>query len=134
MNLTCSKKELLQGTIKFPEPPLSKTSLSLVILLAIFVFLSCFLCFAWIGFNYYCRYDQYRRKKKFLKALALSVQQMYAKSPIIIFNSNNPLNENSADDPVCSICIESFVDNDRLRKLGKIKKIYLLNNSVYLFF
>ena len=122
-NLTCSKKELYHGTPKFPPLPLSKTSLALIIFLTVCVFLTCLLCLGWFGISYYRRYDRYRKKKKFLKALARSVQQMYAKSPIIIFNSNNPLNENSDDDPVCSICIESFVDNDKLRKLGKRKKL-----------
>jgi hypothetical protein len=59
-------------------------------------------------------------KRKLRKALACSVQKMLDKSPIIIFNSKERNNNYIDDEPMCAVCLESFIDNEKIRKLGKI--------------
>lgn len=107
-------------TITYPtdlsyEPP---TNLFSIIFLSSCVALTCVVCVGWFLFLY-CRQCRQRRiKKKQQKAIEYSVQKLLEKMPVITFNSKvraETFSDN--DDPMCSICLESFKDNEKLRKL-----------------
>jgi hypothetical protein len=99
---------------------LSKTGLFGIIFLTACVVLTFVLCTGWFIVLYYRRFKHRRMKRKLRQALACSVQKMLDKSPITIFNSKEINNNYTDDEPMCAICLELFIDNEKIRKLGKI--------------
>lgn len=111
---------------------LSATSLFGIIFLSACVIIVLGLCFGWFAIIYYRQCRQHRIKKKLRKALAKSTEEMLAKSPIITFDVNNK--DISDDDPMCAICLDSFKDQEKIRKLGKFKKTKeILFNKDFIF-
>ena len=127
MNLTCTIETNHDTSKDFSHHPLSKTSLFGIIFLTACVVLTCGLCFGWFGVISYRRFEQRRMKHKLQKALARSVQQLLDRSPIILFKSNTTNHDNTDDDPICAVCLELFVDNEKIRKLSKIKEILYMH-------
>lgn len=121
-------------TITYPtdlsyEPP---TNLFSIIFLSSCVALTCVVCVGWFLFLY-CRQCRHRRiKKKQQKALEYSVQKLLDKMPVITFDSKvraEIFSDN--DDPMCSICLESFKDNEKLRKLRNCLLIIKLRKTFF---
>jgi hypothetical protein len=112
--------------------PLSAASLFGIIFLTSSVVLVLGICCGWFAIIYYRQCRQHRMKKKLRQALAKSTQQMLAKSPVITFDLNNK-DEFLDDDPMCAICLESFKDQEKIRKLSKsTTKFCLLKISSFL--
>ena len=70
--------------------------------------------------SYYRRLAYRRMKTKLRKALVRSVQQALDTSPVIIFDSKNNDNPNLDTETICAICLDTFRDNEKLRRLRKI--------------
>lgn len=101
--------------------PLSNTSLFGIIFLSACAILVCGLCTIWFSVFYYRRFIQQRKDKKKRQALAKSTEEILAKSPVIIFNAASQSVEFRDENPMCAICLETFSDKEKIRKLGKLK-------------
>lgn len=122
-SLTCvftdSTIDSFYGPFKEPNgAPLSTTSLVGIIFLCSCVVLVCAFTFIWFGALYYRQYKRNRREKKQRKALETAMQQMLDKSPILIYEENSD-NEFTDKDPTCAVCLETFKNKERIRKIGK---------------
>ncbi|CAF3316533.1 unnamed protein product [Rotaria socialis] len=116
-NLTCTTGFNLIEPNDSDKYPLSKTSLFGIIVLAACTAFALFLCIGWFIFTYYRQYKRRQIKIKLQKALANSVQQILDKTPIVTFISTNKTKNSNSEDPMCAICLESFIDNEKTRKL-----------------
>ena len=67
----------------------------------------------------YRRFKENNMKKENQQALERSTQQILDRSPIIIFDSNSADNDFNDGNSTCAICLETFRDQDKIRKLGK---------------
>jgi hypothetical protein len=118
-NFTCT----INGFYDVPKPyddnPYAKTSLISVIFLSICAVLMFVFCFGWLTCSYYRRFKQRRIKIQQKNALENSVQKFLKESPVIIFNLKIKTQHFTDDDPMCAICLESFKNNDKIRKLRK---------------
>lgn len=103
----------------YHNDPVTKTSLFGIIFLSTCIILVFVLCFGWFVVIYYRRFRQYRMKKKLRQALAESTQQILDKSPVITFDSNNRDPDQTDNEPLCAICLETFKSQEKIRKLGK---------------
>jgi hypothetical protein len=120
INFTCTLENKNDDSKGLSQYPMSNMGLFGIIFLSSCVVLTFALCIGWFAVIYYRRFVHRRMKTNLQKALARSVQQMLDKSPIIIFDSKNKNNDCIDDnDPMCAICLESFIDAERVRKLGK---------------
>ncbi|CAF2749889.1 unnamed protein product [Rotaria sp. Silwood2] len=113
---------------------LSTTSLIGIIFLSVCAVIVFGFTIVWFAILHYRRFTQNRMEKNQRKALAKSTQEILDKSPIITFDANSEHNDYTDRDPMCAICLESFKNKEKLRKLGmyenKFIQFYL---SVYLF-
>ena len=50
---------------------------------------------------------------------------MLDQSPVISFDPNNKDNDYTDDNPMCAICLESFQEKEKIRKLGKSKNLII---------
>ncbi|CAF1047630.1 unnamed protein product [Adineta steineri] len=120
-NLTCEIVESVSSSTPKPGNPYSDealpTTLVGIISLSVCAGLICSICTLWTSIMYYRRFKQQRKDKKLRLALEKSTQQILDKSPIIIYDPNNKDNVFSDDSPMCAICLESFENNEKLRKL-----------------
>ncbi len=133
-NLTCTIERIYDKLKDSDQNSLTDTSLFSIIFLSSCAMLTFGLCIGWSLLVYYRRFKQYRIKKQQQKELECCVRQILDKSPIIIFNSKNKDEHFIDDDSVCAICLESFIDNEKLRKLGKIKINFIFFYFLYIFF
>ncbi|CAF1651461.1 unnamed protein product [Adineta ricciae] len=121
-NITCS---LLFGSSTMPTRPtgvypypISNTSLFGIIFLSTCAVLVCGLCTIWFSVLYYRRFVQHRKNEKNRQALAKSTEEILAKSPVIIFDAANQTLEFRDENPMCAICLETFNNKDKIRKLA----------------
>ncbi|CAF0761550.1 unnamed protein product [Adineta ricciae] len=98
--------------------PLSNTSLFGIIFLSACAILICGLCTIWFSVLYYRRFVQERKHKKDRQALAKSAEEILAKSPVIIFDAANQNLEFRDENPMCAICLETFSNKEKIRKLA----------------
>ncbi|CAF1294354.1 unnamed protein product [Adineta steineri] len=113
--LICKLEAIYTRPKQYSPYHLSKSGLLGIIFLTACIVLTFLICVVWFVVLY-CRRMKYERKKnKVQQALARTVQEILDKSPIIIFDTKN--NDITDDDPMCAICLESFIDNEQLRKL-----------------
>ncbi|CAF1112377.1 unnamed protein product [Rotaria sordida] len=99
------------------ERSLSTTTLIGIIFLGVcFVFIFGFII-VWYAIFQCRRFTQNRIEKNHRIALAKSAQQMLDKSPIILFDSNSEDNDFTDKDPMCAICLETFKNKEKIRKL-----------------
>lgn len=133
-NLTCTIERIYDKLKDSDQNSLTDTNLFSIIFLSSCAMLTFGLCIGWSLLVYYRRFKQYRIKKQQQKELECCVRRILDKSPIIIFNSKNKDEHFIDDDSVCAICLESFIDNEKLRKLCKIKLIFFFLFSMYFFF
>ncbi|CAF4217343.1 unnamed protein product [Adineta steineri] len=125
-NLTCTKMKSISTTTRKGNPYSDDSipsTLVGIISLSVCAGLICSICTLWTSIMYYRRFKQQRKDKKLRLALEKSTQQILDKSPIIIYDPDNKDNVFSDDSPMCAICLESFENNEKLRKLGKKRKI-----------
>ncbi|CAF1499556.1 unnamed protein product [Adineta steineri] len=119
-NLTCTTMESVSTTTRkgnsYPDDPIPSTLVG-IISLSVCAGLICSICTLWTSIMYYRRFKQQRKDKKLRLALEKSTQQILDKSPIIIYDPDNKDNVFSDDSPMCAICLESFENNEKLRKL-----------------
>ncbi|CAF0835680.1 unnamed protein product [Adineta ricciae] len=123
--MNSTKTAIFQCTIEFiyDETPdkdrfhLSKTGLFGIIFLTTCIILTLLVCVGWLVISYYRRLAYRRMKTKLRKALAHSVQQALETSPVIIFDSKNNDNPNLDTETICAICLDTFSDNEKLRRL-----------------
>jgi hypothetical protein len=121
INITCTLASVDDRAKEPNANSLVGTSLFSIIFLSSCLVFTCVLGTGWFAFVYYRRYKQYRIKKQQQNALERSVRKILDRLPIIIFNSKNKNNDFMDDDPMCAICLESFINNEKLRKLGEMK-------------
>jgi hypothetical protein len=117
-NLTCIIRSI-DDILRPDENPYAKTSLISIIFLSTCAGLTFALCFGWFTCSYYRRFKQRRIKIQLKKAMENSVQKFLKESPVISFNSKIKAQHFTDDDPMCAICLESFKDSDKIRKLSK---------------
>ncbi|CAF1063113.1 unnamed protein product [Rotaria sordida] len=117
IKLTCRIEYLNDPSTDIQRYRLNKKNLFGIIFLITCVALTLILCIGWFIVIYYRQYERRQIKNKLKKTLAHSIQQILNKTPIIIFNSKNKTNDYIDDDPMCAICLESFIDNEKIRKL-----------------
>ena len=117
-NFTCIIRSI-NDIIKPEDNPYAKTSLISIVFLSTCAGLTFALCFGWFSCSYYRRFKQRRIKIQLKKAMENSVQKFLKESPVITFNSKIKAQLFTDDDPMCAICLESFKDNDKIRKLSK---------------
>ncbi|UJR22632.1 hypothetical protein I4U23_025673 [Adineta vaga] len=115
--LMCSIQYIYDEINDSDKYHLSKTGLFGIIFLTACIGITSVVCIGWICISYYRRIVFRRMKVKAEKALVHSVQQMLDKSPVITFDSKNNNNPNLDDETTCSICLETFNDNEILRRL-----------------
>lgn len=130
-NLTCIINRIYDASKPYDENPYARTSLISIIFLSSCAALTCVLCFGWFTCSYYRRFKERRIKIQQKKALENSVQKFLSESPVIIFNSKIKTQHFTDDDPMCAICLESFHENDKLRKLSKI--LFILFDDYFFF-
>ncbi|CAF4456623.1 unnamed protein product, partial [Rotaria magnacalcarata] len=116
-NVTCTAQSNLIEPNYSNKYPLSKASLFGIIVLAACITFTLFLCVGWFSFTYYRQYKRRQIKIKLQEALANSVQQILDKTPIVTFIPINNTTDSNSEDPMCAICLESFIDNEKVRKL-----------------
>ncbi|CAF2803290.1 unnamed protein product [Rotaria sp. Silwood2] len=132
INLTCTIHSYDNGQNVLPNSPLNKKNLFGIIFLTTCVVLTLTLCTGWFVVISYRQYQRRRILTKLKKALIHSVQQILDKTPIIIFNSKNKNNDYIDDDPMCAICLESFTDSEKVRKLScQIVFYVLFRHKIY---
>lgn len=120
-DLTCAEQFANNAGDRPNNNTFNKTSLFGFVFLVTCITIAFSICLGWF-LILYCRYYIRRRiKKKLKKALAKSAQELLDKTPIITYKSNKMNNNSNDDEPICSICLEAFVDDENLRKLGKIQ-------------
>lgn len=124
VNLKCTIININDEPKEFPGYPLNKTSLFGIIILTSCAAFTLLLCLGWIGVLYYRQFRRHRRKTKLQQTLANSVQQILDKTPITLYSATSKMCDAMDDDPMCAICLETFIDNDKIRQLGKFRKIY----------
>ncbi len=124
MNLICTIDKIYDDTSNdYNQNQITGTSLFNIIFFGVCIVLIFGLCIGWCTLIYYRQFKQNRIEKRQQKELKICVQKYLDKSPIIIFNSNHDFID---DDLICAICLESFINNEKLRKLSKIKSIFVL--------
>ncbi|CAF1277206.1 unnamed protein product [Rotaria sp. Silwood1] len=96
---------------------LSPTSLIGIIFLGICAVIIFVLTIGWFAAFHCRRFTQNRIEKKQRKALAKSAQQVLDRSPIITFDANTEHNDYNDREPMCAICLETFKNKEKLRKL-----------------
>jgi hypothetical protein len=121
LNLTCMIERIYDGSKESNRLPFIETNLFNILFLSSCIVVTCSLCIAWFAAIYYRRFVRNRLKRQQQKELERSVQKTLEKLPIIIFNSQNRDYNFIDDESVCTICLESFIDNEKIRKLCKIK-------------
>lgn len=122
INLTCVLDKIYDGHRGSDRNSSDERNLFSVIFICSCIGLTCFFCFGWIIVVYYRRCTHYRLKKREQKELERCVQKVLENSPVIIFNSQDKSYDYIDDESICSICLELFNDNEKLRKLSKNKR------------
>ena len=124
LNLTCTFSEGLpypQTTTYKSTDPVSKINLFSIIFFCACLAAISLVCTGWSVYYYAQRWRTHLKKKKLRKALALSVQELLDKSPVVEFDGNSTDREASEQEtPTCAICLETCKAKDTIRKLGRI--------------
>ena len=117
-NITCTLDEIWNSK-RMSHYNFTRTNVLAVIFLSTCTSLTVVLCMGWLAVLYYRRYKQGRIDRKLQMALAHAVRQVLDQTPMVTFEAKKNEQESSDDHPLCAICLETFINDEQIRKLRK---------------